>query len=175
MSRSVVQGLAGVALLVTACRLTNDAGVVGMPAIGAKGRLEIVTTVVAGGHATITTQVVDSVRSTIAASSCSQSVVGGPCTMMEGASTLTIGRPQLDSIFRVVTSAPFRALRSSYPRLGNDVPPDAASVRLEVTVHERTRTISWERNSSPPRILTDLTCYVSTGGATSLALCAPVS
>jgi hypothetical protein len=175
MSRLLIPGLLGLALISGACRLGEDGGVVGTVDRGATGRIEVITTSVAGGQVMTWTQVVDSARGTLEARACRQSVVGDPCVEVAPPVTSAIHRAQLDSIFRVVTAREFRRVRSTYRRPAGVVPPDAAHVRLEVTVQERTRVITWERNSSPPRILTDLACLISTGGSTSFGLCAVIS
>lgn len=173
--RLAVHSLFGLALLAGACRLTSDAGIVGVYTPGAAGRLEFRMTEFAGGHLSTGRVVVDSAHATIETRSCSQPVTSSSfCDLDANRQLRSIARAEIDSMFRIVTSAPFRAVRAVYENVSGIIPPDAASVQLDVTVNERTRTITWERNSSPPRILTDLQCLVLSSGG-SLALCAPVS
>ncbi|MBC7897339.1 MAG: hypothetical protein H7066_18120 [Cytophagaceae bacterium] len=163
--------LLALVLIASSCRLTSDGGVVGVFTPGAAARIEITTTSVAGGHAMILTERVDSARATIEASTCTQSVVGGSCDPGNIPLLRTVTQAQLDAIFGVVTSAEFRAVRPSYRRAGSIIPPDLMQVRLDVTVGERSRTITWERDAVIPSVLNDLRCLVTTA-AGSLILCA---
>jgi hypothetical protein len=136
---------------------------------GAAARIEVTTTTVAGGHAMIVTERVDSARATYSSSSCSQPVVGGTCNpVVQPARTL--GQAELDALFGLVSSAEFRAVRASYRRAGSVVPPDAMQVQLDVTVGERSRTVTWERDAVLPNVLLELRCAISSVGGW-LGLC----
>ncbi len=171
LSRASIPRLVGLALIVSGCRLTGDDGVVGVFSPGAPARIEITTTVVAGGHAMIGIERVDSAQATIKTSTCSQPVVGASCEPADISVVRVLTQSQLDALFGVVTSGEFRAVRASYRRPGNVVPPDFAEVRIDVTVGERTRRITWERDAVIPRVLDDLRCLVA-HAAGSLILCA---
>ena len=172
MLRLVIPAVLGCALLASACRLTSDGGIVGVFTPGATGRVEFVTTTFAGGRAMIHTERVDSAQSTVELEGCTQPIGGGNCTQ-DFRVVRSIAKAELDSIFRLVSSPQFRAVRDSYERVSDIVPPDDMQVRLEVTVHERRRTITWSRGAAPPDILEHLKCLVSAAGG-SLVLCAAI-
>lgn len=171
MSRFAVPRLLGLVLVASSCRLTSDGGIVGVFTPGAAARIEITTTSVAGGHAMVLTERVDSAQATIASSACARSVVGGSCDPGSTPLVRTVTQAQLDALFGVVTSAEFRAVRPSYQRAGTITPPDLMHVRLDVTVGERSRSITWERDAAIPSVLSKLRCLVTTA-AGSLIVCA---
>lgn len=172
MTVSSILRLLGLALVASSCRLTSDDGLVGVFTPGATASIHITTTTVAGGHAMVVTEVVDSAQATIERFTCTKSVVGGPCDE-QSHFVIPLTQANLDAIFALVSSPAFRAVRPSYPRVGDLTPPDLMQARLDVTVRERSRTITWERDAVIPNILLDLRCLISTAGG-SLALCAEV-
>jgi hypothetical protein len=172
MTLSTFLRLLGVALVATSCRLASGAGILGVFTPGAAARIEITTTSVAGGHALIVTERVDSAQATLEKVTCTQSVVGGSCEE-ESRFVIPLTQDHLDALFGTVSSTEFQAVRPSYERAGDLTPPDVMHVRLDVTVRERTRTVTWERDAIIPDILLELRCLMSTAGG-SLVLCEEV-
>lgn len=162
--------LLALAFVAVSCRLASDGGVVGVFTPGASANIHVTTTTLAGGHAMVVTEVVDSARATLEKVTCTKSVVGGPCDEQSHV-VIPLTQANLDALFGLVSSPAFRAVRPSYQRIGDLTPPDAMQARLDVTVHERRRTITWERDAVIPDILLQLRCLISTAGG-SLALCA---
>lgn len=66
----------------------------------------------------------------------------------------------LRDLFARTLRADFRALKSRYVRLPGETPPDPAHATLELTVHERRRTITWDQEATIPLALTDFLCLL---------------
>lgn len=132
----------------------------GAPAPGAPAQVVLTSISWAGGRAYHDETRIDSASGRYSVRSCIQSPGEPTCvpsgTVREG----SVLPSMLRDLFARTLRADFRALKPRYVRPPGATPPDPATATLELTVHERRRTISWDQEAMIPLALTDFLCLL---------------
>lgn len=132
----------------------------GTPAPGAPAQIVLTSMSWAGGRAYYDETRIDSATARFSVRSCIQSP-GEPTCVPSG---MVREGPVLPSLLRALFArtlrADFRALKPRYVRPSGETPPDPSTARLELTVLERRRTITWDQEATIPLALTDFLCLV---------------